>query len=178
MSDLHAELLQFFFWIKKVFNDFYELIYSSCDQCQELVYMSIHNVDDGKKIAHNSCCFIQVTIKTKANEYWAGSTRLMSHTSSSEVSCLPAIVMKETLFLAYMISQSGYVVVSIVCPSIHKNRYNSLQYWPEFKETCYSDDLHTDFSQTQRHICRSQWISILFFYATHPTSKPRKLITF
>lgn len=43
MSDLHEAFMQFFFGLKKVFNDFYELIYSSCDQCQELLMMAKKN---------------------------------------------------------------------------------------------------------------------------------------
>lgn len=109
-------------------------------------------VDDGKKIAHNSCCCIQVTIKTKANEYWIRGIMPSCYRHEGNI-----------IFSLYDLPiRLCHVVVSIVCPSIHKNRYNSLRYWSEFKVTCYSDDLHTDFSQTQRHICRSQWISIQF----------------
>lgn len=43
----------------------------------------------------------------------------------SEVSCLPAIVMKETLFLAYTICQSGYANPVMPCCCIHRLSVNS-----------------------------------------------------
>lgn len=145
MSDLHAALMQFFFGLKKSLMTFMNLFTAVVTSAKNCWWWQ-------KKIAHNSCCCIQVTIKTKANEYWIRGIMPSCYRHEGNI-----------IFSLYDLPiRFCHVVVSIVCLSIHKNRYNSLQYWSEFKVTCYSDDLHTDFSQTQRHICRSQWISIQF----------------